>query len=156
MFVQLISSDSRTYTNPAGGSYTCGPTSGLDKHYPFPGVYPNNPSVAYDGPNMPLPDIYATGERNFEASMYLLWQPDQLKQTATPSIPVPIGSQQWRFVATTDQKLPIGKGKWLKPTTTAHGDDGGFVPAQAADNSLYGYPLWTMTASTGCMTGGNQ
>jgi len=141
VFVQVVQMDTLTWHGPA--PYSCGPYQVvLDGHYPFRGVYPNAPSVAYDGPAMTLPSKYTSGERDFDATMYLLWKPDQLSGTGTASIPVPIGYQEWYFVATTDQKLPIGNGKWTKPNTTAHGDIGGYQASQATDNAVYGYPEW--------------
>lgn len=145
VFVQILNSDSRTYTHTDGTSYTCGPTEGLDGAYPFPGVDPALPAISYDGPQMPLPNSYTTGTRSFLATMYLLWQPEQLKSTATPSIPVPIGRQQWQFGAKTYQEPPINSGRWQKPITTGHGDVGAFVTAQAGDPS-YGYPQWDNVA----------
>jgi hypothetical protein len=82
--------------------------------------------------------------------MYLLWQPDQLSGTSTESIPVPIGHQEWQFKATTDQKQPIGTGKWERPILINHGNTGGYVPSQATDNGLYGYPIWTAVATEVC------
>jgi hypothetical protein len=141
MFVQVIQSDTLTWNGST--PHSCGPYQMvLDGHYPFPGVYPNAPSVAYDGPGMSLPNKYTSGKRDFDATMYLLWQPDQLSGTATASIPVPIGHQEWHFVATTEQNPPIGKGKWEKPDTTSHGDNGGYQASQATDNDQYGYPSW--------------
>jgi hypothetical protein len=142
VFVQVIKSDTLTWNGPT--PYSCGPYEVvLDQAYPFPGVNADAPSVAYDGPGMSLPSKYTQGQRDFDATMYLLWQPDQLSSTATASIPVPIGHQEWHFAATTDQKQPIGKGKWTKPDTTAHGDEGGYQASQATDNDLYGYPYWS-------------
>ncbi len=159
VFVQVINADFSTYTQqaPSGGGptlppYICGPHAGLDKAYPFPGVYPKSPWIAYDGPQIPLPPTYATGTRNFYASMYLLWQPDQLSGTSTKSIPVPIGYQDWQFIATAIQKPPIGKDRWRTDRTpTASGDyGGGFVPATPYDNAIYGYPQWSYIVSTDC------
>jgi hypothetical protein len=82
--------------------------------------------------------------------MYLLWQPDQLRGATQPSIPVPIGHQQWRFKATTDQKPPIGKEKWEKPTLMEHGVTDGYVPSQATDNQLYGYPVFNAPSIEVC------
>ena len=159
-FAQIVNADFNVYAYPApaGGGpapppTTCGPHAGLDKQYPFPGVNnPASPTFAYDGPEMPLPPIYATGTRNFYATMYLLWQPDQLSGTATGSIPVPMGYQDWDFVATAFQDLPIGNGKWGKnPTLTASGDEGGgFEPATPYDNAIYGYPQWSAIVSNDC------
>jgi hypothetical protein len=160
VFVQVINADFGTYTYPAptGGGpipppYICGPHAGLDKKYPFPGVYPPaSPLYAYDGPQMLLPPTYASGTRNFYATMYLLWQPDQLSGTATKSIPVPIGYQDWEFIATALQKPPIGKDKWnTNRTPTASGDESeGFVLSTQYDNALYGYPQWSYISSTSC------
>jgi len=147
VFVQLIDSDSRTYTSSAG-SYTCTTSPNLDTKFPYP-PYTNEPNVAPDGPQMPLLSPDLSGQRDFLATMYLLWQPDKLSGATNPSIPVPIGHQQWQFNATTDQKKPIGKGKWEKPTLTGHGDTGGYVPSQDTDN-LYGYPVFTGLATEVC------
>ncbi len=160
VFVQIVDADFDLYTSPApaGGSpapppIVCGPHAGLDKAYPFPGVNdPKSPTFAYDGPQMALPQAYASGTRNFHATMYLLWQPDQLSSTGTPSIPVPIGYQFWQFIATASQNPPIGNDKWNKhPTLTASGDEGqGFTPSSPWDNSIYGYPQWSYISSTIC------
>lgn len=148
MFAQLIDSDSRTYTSSAG-SYTCTTSPNLDKQFPYP-PYKDAPNIAPDGPEIPLPSPYLSGERDFVATMYLLWQPPLLKGTSTTSYPVPIGHQQWHFKATTNQKQPIGAGKWEKPTLTNHGDTGGYVPSQATDNEQYGYPVFTAPATEVC------
>jgi hypothetical protein len=158
VFVQVVDIDFSSYTSPvpAGGGLPlppriCGPHAGLDGQYPYKDVYRGAP-IAYDGPQMPLPKEYAAGTRNFHATMYLLWQPDQLRSTATASIPVPIGHQDWNFIATAFQKSPTGKDKWeTNSAPTASGDEGeGFVPATPYDNGLYGYPLWRYKTSTVC------
>lgn len=148
VFVQLIDADSRTYTGSAG-NFSCTTAANLDTGFPYP-PEPNSPNIASDGPQMPLPPAYLSGERNFLATMYLLWQPSQLRGTSTASIPVPIGHQQWTFVALTDQKQPIGRGKWTKPTLTAHGDTGAYASSQDTDNNLHGYPIWTALATEVC------
>ena len=138
---EAVMYDTLTWNGPA--PYSCGPyLVELDQAYPFPGVNADAPSVAYDAPAMGLPSKYTSAKRDFDAIMYLLWKPDQLSSTATASIPLPIGYQEWQFVATTDQKQPIGSGKWEKPDTTAHGDNGGYQASQAGDNDQYGYPSW--------------
>jgi hypothetical protein len=40
-------------------------------------------------------------------------------------------------MATADQAAPIGNGEWQKPTTTAAGKVGVFVPSTEADNTKY-------------------
>lgn len=157
VFAQVISSDTLSW----GGTtpFQCGPYANvLDGEFPFAGVRPSQlaPTSAHDGPGMELPNQYSSGERNFDAVMYLLWKPAQLKGTSTASIPVPIGYQEWHFIATTEQEAPIGRGKWKKPVTTAHGDVGPFQPSQPTDNALYGYPMWSGVAGIGSCDPDNQ
>jgi len=86
--------------------------------------------------------------------MHLLWQPPQLKGTATASIFVPVGHQAWQFVATANQEQPIGNGKWAQPDVTAKGELGlgGFIPTNDTDNAIHGYPVWNgvSTAAGSC------
>jgi hypothetical protein len=159
-FVQIVDADFSTYTYPlpAGGGSpptpnVCGPHDGLDKKYPFPGVNDfNSPKYAYDGPEMPLPYTFATGTRNFFATMYLLWQPGQLSGTGAESIPVPMGYQDWQFIATASQKTPMGSDRWkTNRTPTVSGDQGeGFVASTPYDNAIYGYPQWSHVSSNDC------
>jgi hypothetical protein len=143
-FVQVLSTDTLTWNGQK--PFHCGPyVNVLDFGFPFPGVSPLPPAApqkAYDGPGQSLPNIYSSGTRDFHAVMYLLWQPPQLKGTSTTSYPVPIGHQEWQFMAIADQKAPIGEGKWRQPTTTAAGKVGDFVPSSESDNPVYGYPTW--------------
>jgi hypothetical protein len=149
VFVQLINSDSRTYTS-AAGSYTCTTVPNLDTRYPYP-PYSNEPNVAPDGPEIPLPSINISGERNFLATMYLLWQPDKLGGSSMQSIPVPIGHQQWAFSAKADQKQPIGNGKWKTPEEpNAHGDTGAYAASYDGETNLHGYPVWNDVATETC------
>jgi hypothetical protein len=139
MFVQVIPTDTLTWNGNA--PFHCGPyLNVLDHSFPFDAVRPNKiaPTMAYDGPGQSLPNIYSSGTRDFHAIMYLLWQPPQLKGTSTASIPVPIGHQEWQFMATADQKAPVGRGHWQQPVTNAAGGVGGFTPSQDTDNAIYG------------------
>jgi hypothetical protein len=151
-FVQVILSDSRTYTYPAGGSYTGGPFSGLDGGYPYDALI--TPAIAQDGPEMPLSLGYATGSRAFHAKMYLLWQPGKLSQATAPSIPVPIGYQEWQFGATADGAQAGKKWKWKDPTispSTDHGGIGGFINSAENDPGTQdGYPQWNCIAGQVC------
>jgi hypothetical protein len=143
-FVQVIPRDTISWagTKP----FQCGPyLNVLDGSFPFQGVHPlppAAPTMAYDGPGQILPNFYSSGTRDFHAVMHLLWQPPQLKGTSTASIPVPIGHQEWQFVANADQTAQVGSGKWQQPTTTAAGKVGDFVPSTKTDNAKYGYPIW--------------
>jgi len=157
-FAQVIESDTPSWDgdNP----FQCGPyLNVLDGHYPFLGVSPPppaNPTMAYDGPGQSLPNSYSSGTRDFHAIMHLLWQPPQLAGTGTPSIPVPIGHQAWQFVATTNQKPPIGRGKWNQPDTAAKGEAGGFIPANDSDNNEHGYPIWNGVSGIASCDPSNQ
>ena len=152
VFVQLINSDSRNYTNSNGGTISCGPTSGLDGHNPYRGM--ESLSVASDGPTMSLLQNYVFASRSFNATMYLLWQPDNLPSATAPSIPVPIGYQEWQFGATADGVQGRKEWKWKDPRfspSNAHGRIGSFTYSTSSDpNTWDGYPQWDDTASTEC------
>jgi hypothetical protein len=143
-FVQVLPTDTLSWAGPK--PFQCGPyVNVLDRTFPFSGVRPlppAAPTMAYDGPGQALPNFYSSGTRDFHAFMYLLWQPPQLSGTGTPSIPVPIGYQQWQFGGTVAQKAPIGGGKWGEAVTNAAGKVGGFTPSLDTDNAIYGYPVW--------------
>lgn len=140
-----MNADTIGFTHATGPSPTfCGSHAGLDGGYPFKGVEGQNHEIAYDGPQMELYPNDLTGTRTFHASLYLLWQPD-----APKSIPVPIGRQDWQFVATAVRNE---KDKWEKRgMLTASGDEKeGFVPSTPDDNAIYGYPQWSHRSSTDC------
>jgi hypothetical protein len=149
-FVQVIRTDTLTWAGKK--PFQCGPyLNVLDGQYPFQGVQPNRtaPLMAYDGPGQFLPNFYTSGTRDFDAKMYLLWQPPQLNGTITPSYPVPIGYQEWHFNATASQDPPIGNGKWQQPVTDAAGAVGSFIQSQDMDNAIYGYPVWAAVSNIG-------
>jgi hypothetical protein len=148
VFVQLIDSDSRTYTSSAG-SYTCTKSANLDKHFPYL-PYKDEPNVAPDGPEIPLPSSYKDANRDFHATMYLLWQPDKLSGASANPIPVPIGYQKWQFKAATEQKSPVGGGQWKNPSLELHGTDGSYQPSQQSDNALFGYPVFNDVSAEVC------
>jgi hypothetical protein len=86
--------------------------------------------------------------------MYLLWQPDKLSSANVPSIPVPIGYQEWQFGATADGVQGKKKWKWQDPAfspSSAHGAVGDFTYSTSDDpNTWDGYPQWGGMSSTGC------
>jgi len=149
VFAQIVDASIDQYTHAGQGPTSCGAHAGLDGGFPFPGVEVQNPRIAYDGPQMPLLPNDVTGTRIFHASMYLLWQPDQLSGAGTASIPVPIGHQDWQFVATAVRNA---RGKWERNAIlTASGNEGnGFEPATPDDNAVYGYPQWSHLVSNDC------
>lgn len=151
-FVQLINSDSRSYTSTTGGVILCGPTSGLDGNYPYRGI--ESPTTASDGPQIPLIDNYVLASRSFNATMYLLWQPDKLSGATADPIPVPIGYQIWHVGTTADGVQGRKEWKWKNPKISPdddHGKVGDFKHSTDTDpNTWDGYPQWDGIASTSC------
>jgi hypothetical protein len=128
-FVQIINSDSRTYTS-GSGQVSCSTTVGIDTVYPYP---KNNVGNATDAPEAPLASIYNKATRSFNATMYLLWQSSQ-----TGSIPVPLGYEQWQFSGSTTQS----GGTWATPSGNG-GPTGNFTASGS-------YPTWTGPATESC------
>ncbi len=118
------------------GAYVTAP--GLDGTYPYP--------YGSDAPGVGLGANYSEVSRDFAATMYLLWTSD-----VPSSIPVPIGYQKWCFQTTTaNPGYPTGQ-SWTTPVSQYVGTDGGFVlsSTQATSQTTpYGYPTWTVVAST--------
>ena len=128
VLVQLINSDSVSYQRQAG-TLTCSFNSGLDTQYP----YPLSGGKATDAPFTPLPPIYTTASRSFNATMYLMWQ-----SSLNNSIPVPLLYSQWQFSGSTTQS----SGTWAKPTGS--GTVGSPTPSNGS------YPAWSAIATRTC------
>jgi hypothetical protein len=153
VFAQYVVSDAETYTTFSGSNNVCGPNSGLDRDYPYPAV--QTPSEAVDVLEMPLlPNNYATGTRSFDAKMYLLWKPNQLDGATAPSIPVPIGYQEWIFDGNATCVQSGAKCNWKDAKMTsphnANKTPSAFIYSTASDNALYGYPQWENRVRTSC------
>jgi hypothetical protein len=143
-FVQLISKDQHQLTSSAG-SVPCSKTPGLDITYPY-GYRKDSsgnsiPNQAGDGPDLALPQTSTLVDRDFGATMYLMWT----SETPKGSIPVPLGSLDWVFHASTTNPDAPTKSSWTLPKVTAHGPVDGpnakiKQPSQAAPG--YGYPTW--------------
>jgi hypothetical protein len=136
-FVQLINSDSNTYTTTAGTTKTCTFSSGLDKTYPYAAV---SQGTATDAPALQLLSTNSSQSRSFNATMYLMWQ-----SNSSGSIPVPLGYQTWQFSGSTNQS----GGNWSTPSGSG-GPVGGFT-ASTSSQASNGYPTWNnVSASLGC------
>jgi hypothetical protein len=130
-FVQLINSDTRSYSSNAG-SLTCSHSAGLDGQYPYAGQA--SATSATDAPEAPLPSTYTSASRSFNATMYLMWTSSQVN-----SIPVPLVYQTWQFSGSTTQS----NGTWGTPSGS-----GGPVGGVTATNGSY--PTWGNIATETC------
>jgi hypothetical protein len=134
LFAQIVNSDAVNYSGP---SSSCSTVSGIDGQYPYQGMV--NPATVVDGP---LQQAYATSlTRNFQATMYLLWQP-----TTTGAIPVPLGYIPWEFVATATNTAGTWSASGAGGPTTPYPS---FVTSNAS-LPHYGYPIWTGKAIPTC------
>jgi len=132
VLVQMINSDVVT-----GGCCSWGP--GLDTQYPY-GSPPDT-----DSPPSYLPPTAISASRVFDAFMFLMWLP-----SATGSVPVPLGYQEWGFSATAACSGSCGTASnWTAATVGTPGPVGGFINSSSAQPSpgrislMYGYPTWT-------------
>lgn len=93
LFAQIVTSDSIAYSGTSS-KLTCTSTPGLDGAYPYQNNV--NPVSTSDSPEVILLSTYATVTRNFNATMYLLWQ----STSSENSVPVPLGYIPWTFNGT--------------------------------------------------------
>jgi hypothetical protein len=166
--VQVVDSDEGFYRhqefpidNPSINETCPADATGLDGGYPFPGVekapdsLPGLPKYeAYDGPSVPLKSNYLITGRDFNATMYILWQPYTAKGETLPTIPVPVGYQKWTFQATTTQNTPVTQeilnaNQFHKGVITKSGAVGSFQLSTWASSGLHGYPMWSQLSDPG-------
>lgn len=150
MWVQLIGDDRTRVISSVGDNFVNTSTPGLDGTYPY---FAWSSSGTYDTPSSSLPSIYGELWRNFDATMYLMWDPAlpggctpattstdgnyvQAHSTCT-STPVPLGSIRWRYQGCAVNTLNQSSGPWVKQC----GADQVLMPASA------GYPSWTSTVN---------
>jgi hypothetical protein len=135
-FVQLINSDTSTFTS-ASGTVTCTHNAGVDNSYPYAAQI--NTTQANDAPYVVLPTSpYNKITRSFSASMYLIWT-----SSVTGSITIPAGSIKWQFSGATT----LTSGKW--GSVTGSGTANAFVAANGTQSDK-GYPLWTGPSNQTC------
>jgi hypothetical protein len=118
---------------------------GLDGQYPYPRNAPGDLFVS-DSPDVALVDntVYSKVSRTFSANMFIMWT-----SSKTGAIPVPIGSQNWHFNASTKNTGYPTSETWTTPATVYAGTDGDLVDyvQTAPSSSPYGYPTWKGLAS---------
>jgi hypothetical protein len=139
-FVQLINSDTTTYSETAG-TETCTHNPDLDTGYPYP---LNASGQATDSPLYALPSTYTSTSRSFNATMYLMWTPNPASGCPNGSactIPVPLGYQNRQFSGSATQ--PQSNSTWGNPMGSG-GPSGSFV------TSPLEYPFWTGVSTVTC------
>jgi len=153
-YVQLINTDTTTYTPNSGSLYTCTTSQGVDSAYPYAGIIPNtNPPQALDAPGVPLPSVnYKTVNRSFSATMFLLFT-----SSVANSIPVPLGYQTWAFNGTAKCTSSCGTvANWTPTTNGTPGPVGSFAASNGTQTTdgytalKYGYPIWGNVATQSC------
>jgi hypothetical protein len=97
---------------------------------------PSGTTNATDAPGMPLPSIYSSATRNFNASMYLMWQ-----SGGANSIPIPLGYVTWEFTGNGSQS----NGTW---TPGGSGSNSSFFPITPSQTSP-GFPTWQNVSTEG-------
>lgn len=112
LFAQVVTGDSVVYSG-ASGTSTCTATPGLDGNYTY--QLQINPPSTSDSPEAPLPSTNATVTRNFNATMYLLWQSTVNAKT----IPVPLGYIPWAFNGTAANGGTAANPAWTASGTGA-------------------------------------
>jgi hypothetical protein len=138
-YVQLLNTDSRAYHSNSG-TVTCHTSSGIDTQFPYAGIIPStSPPQAEDAPGLPLPSIYNSATRDFDATMYLLWTPG-----GSNSIAVPLAYQEWGFNGTATQTSGVWSASWSSIGT--EGSTG--TPGPGSSN--FGYPSWSNVATETC------
>jgi hypothetical protein len=128
-WVQLITNDEVTFTPTSGKVQICTPDivpagstfPALDTAYPQ--GLDENPTE--DSPSIGLPSGYKQVSRTFSATMYLMWN-----SGLADSIPVPLGSVQWKFSAAAE---------FLNNTWTFKSGRGSAKPFVASSS----YATWT-------------
>lgn len=170
LFAQIVTGDSSVY-NGAGSTTTCTAVSGVDGAYPYQNQV--NPPSTSDSPELQLPNAVETITRNFNATMYLLWQPIPI----ATSIPVPLGYIPWTFNATATNggtaQAPVWTASGFGAPVASDGqlrtegmigsdeavpDLGGSNPAFVAATTISDIPIWsgpTINASANCRTVAN-
>ena len=143
IFAQVINSDSSSNgVNANGQTNTCTSAGGVDGAYPYQSKI--NATTVGDAPLSPLP-YHPSASRNFNASMYLLWQ-----STATSNtIPVPLGYVPWvvKGSATCTTSPCTTTNEW---TTSGNGGPTSQFVASAPTQANLGYPTWNGPSTFSC------
>ncbi len=142
-FAQVINSDqSSNGYNASGKTYSCTDGGGIDGQYPYQGAY--NPTSRNDAPTLPLP-YNPNASRNFNATMYLMWQ-----SSTANSIAIPVGSVPWTFNATATCSSGCGAASgWVPNGAGGPTNQSIFVPSSPSQ-PFSGFPTWSGPATTNC------
>jgi hypothetical protein len=152
-YIQLINSDTITYTKTGGSVYTCTHNQAIDQAYPYRGIIPNTvPPQALDAPGVGLPSTYNTVNRSFNATMFLMWT-----SALANSIPVTIGFQTWTFNGTANCTTSCGSiSNWTATTNGSPGPTGTFTQSNGTQTTdgysalVDGYPIWSGVSAQSC------
>jgi len=146
-WVQLLTGDQITVRTGAGRGNCTPPTPypALDTGYPygtlgknlFSVMHPND--TATDNPSVAFVASWGEVQRQFSATMYLMWNP-----ALTGSIPVPVASMAWQFTGdgiNTLSLVPAPNGTtWTVPCGL--GATGACVPSVPATDPNQSFPTW--------------
>ena len=133
-WVQIIANDTITFTRP-----TPPPTSRVESGNDA-GKPPTFPyaigSKTEDSPDNPLFDVYASVNRNFVATMYLMWQPSTNMVNGDNTVLVPLMGYQWNWSGTATNN----SGTWSLMPGSAN------YPTNASDVDVTNEPTWSTNA----------
>jgi hypothetical protein len=164
IWVQILTSVTELQIKPQGDTFAPSNASyQLDGTYPyFSG--PGYPNATWDSPGRGLSQSWGEAAYPFNATMYVLWDP-ALPAGCTPawtdtsqtpykdhastcaSIPIPLGSVQWKWSACTINAGAGTKPNWFLQCGIESGNSAG---------TASGYPQWASgTGPGGCYVSNN-
>jgi len=130
LFVQYLNNYNLTYNNGSGCAFSYGP--GLDSYYPYDSSAVGAPQASTnDSPGIILYSDASEATASFNATMYLMWQPN-----ASASIPVPLAYIGWQWSGDAVQT----NGAWSLKSSSRSANQ--FVVSS-------GFPAWTKTVQIG-------
>jgi hypothetical protein len=138
-WAQLITNPAFVWKPTPGTGICLAVGTVLDAGWPYPGrALPDKSPKTQDSPSISLPmGIGLTSASDgFSAQMFLLWQPDT-SEKVTASTPVPLGSVQWQWSATTAFNKMYNA--WDRPPDQRSPMPGTKPPAFQPDST---YPTW--------------
>jgi len=138
-WVQIITADSANYTTNTA-SYTLR-KSGFDGP-DFP--YASTPATT-DSPGSQLRTIDTKVTRNFNATMYLMWQADSSSVGGDKTVPVPLRGFPWNWSGTATNAPPTNNG-------TGWGVESRVYPTNTVDVNVTNEVQWTTNAAINVQT----
>jgi hypothetical protein len=147
-FLQIVNCDIRSHTTSGQQNCPSSPVGQLDNSFPYASVSDQIVGIdgamhygAGDAPCMELLPNWSQASRQFQATMYLMWNPN-----LTHSIPVPLGHFKWSWHG----NATMNAGSWCPdraqqcvagPLVDTYDD---FIPATPA---LTDFPTWNTVYS---------